>query len=113
MSTYSQWQPSSSYISQTHNHLMFFLVNDTHETISFDANECIAELEIIYFTDVEEIQSYQISKPDQDLHDFNYNDIYDKNNATADNLDDYEDYIKDMSEVGTVFTRNVRIDFGV
>lgn len=96
----SEWQPSSSYITNTGDTLILFLVNSTNEPVYFDEGELLAQIDLVYIHDISTMYSYNIAKPKVDLYDLKPVEV-DPDFAELD-FDNFEEYIKDKIDISNV-----------
>jgi hypothetical protein len=102
----SQWQPSSSFISENNAEVNLCLINSTDEAIIFEGDEVIAEIEILYLNEVKDIQEYKIAKPKYDYHDLKCNVMKDASDEHLNMLDEdcnqFETFVKDKVDISNV-----------
>lgn len=96
----SEWQPSTSYIVHDKDSLILFLVNSTDNTVSFDEEELIGEIDLLYCKDISEVQTYNIAKQKVDLYDLKPIDV--DPDLHANHFDQFEEYIKDKIDITNV-----------
>lgn len=93
------WTDSTSYIVQCQDKVQLVLVNDTDKTLVLEPDDVIADLEVIYMSDVEEFKAYKMGNLNieelsnelcsQEIHeDFNH--------------EEYEDKIKEKIDISNV-----------
>lgn len=94
----SMFYPSSSYIDQTESELILNLVNTSPNTLEFDEDEELAELEIIFNDDIDVCECYKIKKNREKPIGLMVHETL----TTSDDLTAYEEKIQDKMDMSDI-----------
>lgn len=97
----SVWQPSSSYLQQDEENIIIHLINNSENSIEFEPNDILCELDIINYDDIEKMECYKICKATPEDLECLYQDH--KNSATPEeSLEDYEKKIAEKIDISQI-----------
>ncbi|KAG1096307.1 hypothetical protein G6F42_018388 [Rhizopus arrhizus] len=101
------WAQSASYIVQKEDTVYLFLVNDSDNTIILEPGELIANMDVIYMSEIEEFKAFKLGKLNEEMLS---NELFSCEVQDDMDLDKYEDKIKDKIDISNV-PSDIKKDF--